>query len=449
MHLRGKVHNPENMALAKELCDLCDRVENLQLPFSDQLQIQVNSNRDVKPLKDCNLTHEAVYTILASKCEWYTLLQNVATHLTGLDTAASSHNIAIFGIRDPVSLTPFRQAHINVTKVDVHGSIRQARIGGYTFQDDSIAVIGAACRLPGANDLDELWDLISKGIPKCEEVRAFRSPVQASFRASQNSSNAKKTFFGNFIDNVEAFEHTFFKVNPKEAATMDPQQRIILELAYEAMDSSGYLRHHQRESFDNVGCFIGASFTEYLENTSAHAATAYTATGTIRAFLCGKISYYFGWKGPSEVIDTACSSSLVAIHRACQAIRMGECPLALAGGINIITGIHNYLDLSKAGFLSATGQCKPFDASADGYCRADGAGLVVLKRLSDALVEGNEILGVITGVATNQGGLSPSITIPHSPSQIELYKRVLAQSGMSAEYVTYVEANGTGTQAGK
>ncbi|TGJ81029.1 hypothetical protein E0Z10_g7743 [Xylaria hypoxylon] len=448
MHLRGKVHNPENMGLAKELCDVCDRVENLQLPSSGQLHIQVNSNRNGKPLRNCNLTHEAVYTILASKCEWYAVLQDVAKCLRSPNTASLLHNFLLFGIGDPVPLAPFHQSHLNVTKTEIYRSIRQASISQYAFKDDSIAIIGAACRLPGANDLDELWDLISKGTSKCEEVRASRSTVQGSFRASQDPSNSKKTFFGNFIDDVEAFEHTFFKMNAKEAASMDPQQRILLELAYEAMDSSGSLRHHQRKSFDNVGCFVGASFTEYLENTSAHAATAYTATGTIRAFLCGKISYYFGWKGPSEVIDTACSSSLVAIHRACQAIKMGECPVALAGGINIITGIHNYIDLSKAGFLSTTGQCKPFDASADGYCRADGAGLVVLKRLRDALAEGNQVLSVITGVATNQGGLSPSITIPHSPSQIELYRRILTQSGMSPDYVTYVEAHGTGTQAG-
>ncbi|GAW20845.1 hypothetical protein ANO14919_103570 [Xylariales sp. No.14919] len=448
MHLRGKVHNPENMGLAKELCDLCDQAENLQLPFSDQLRIPVNSNRDGRPLKDCNLTHEAVYTILASKCEWYTLLQNVAKCLASPDIASNSHDLLLFGIGDPVPLAPFHQAHLNVTKTEMYRSIRQATIGRYTFQDDSIAIIGASCRLPGANDLDELWDLLSKNTSKCEVVRPSRVPIQDSYRASQDSSNLKRTFFGNFINNVEAFEHTFFEVNPKEAATMDPQQRILLELAYEAMDSSGYLRHHKREHFDNVGCFIGAGFTEYLENTSAHAATAYTATGTIRAFLCGKISYYFGWKGPSEVIDTACSSSLVAIHRACQAIKAGECPVALTGGINIITGINNYLDLSKAGFLSVTGQCKPFDASADGYCRADGAGLVVLKKLSDALAEGHQILGVITGAATNQGGLSPSITVPHPPSQVELYRSVLAQSRMRAEYVTYVEAHGTGTQAG-
>lgn len=191
--------------------------------------------------------------------------------------------------------------------------------------------------------------------------------------------------------------------------SMDPQQRILLELAYQAMESSGYLRSHQRDSGDSdvgdpIGCFIGASFTEYLDNTGSHPPTAYTATGTIRAFLSGKIPYCFGWSGPSEVLDTACSSSLVAISRACRAIQVGECPMALAGGVNIMTSINNYIDLGKAGFLSPIGQCKPFDESADGYCRSDGAGLVVLKLLSQAVADKDLILGVIPGVATNQGG---------------------------------------------
>jgi len=250
------------------------------------------------------------------------------------------------------------------------------------------------------------------------------------------------------VDGVDGFDHTFFRTNPKEAAYMDPQQRILLELAYQAMDSSGYLRTHRRDNGDNIGCFIGASFNEYLDNTSAHAPTAYTSTGTIRAFLCGKISYYFGWSGPAEVIDTACSASLVAINRACRAIMGGECSMALAGGVNIMSGINNYMDLGKAGFLSPTGQCKPFDKGADGYCRADGAGLVVLKSLRHARADGDHILGVIPGVATNQGGLSPSITVPHSAAQMTLYRRILKQAGMKAEQVSYVECHGTGTQAG-
>ena len=164
--------------------------------------------------------------------------------------------------------------------------------------------------------------------------------------------------------------------------------------------------------------------------------------------MCGRISYHFGWSGPAEVIDTACSSSLVAIHRACKAILNGECTLALAGGINVMTGINNFLDLAKAGFLSPTGQCKPFDQQADGYCRSEGGGLIVLKQLNQAVSDGDQILGVIPGIATNQGGLSASITIPHSAAQAKLFRTVLHQAGMRPEQVTYIETHGTGTQAG-
>lgn len=229
---------------------------------------------------------------------------------------------------------------------------------------------------------------------------------------------------------------------------MDPQQRLLLELAYEAMEDYGYTKTHERSRGDNVGCFIGASFTEYLENAYAHAPTAYTAPGTIRAFLCGRISYQFGWTGPSEVIDTACSASLVAVNRAVQSIRGGDCEVALAGGVNLISGAQNYLDLARAGFLSPTGQCKPWDKDADGYCRSDGVGLVVLKSLSKAQLDGDRIMAVITGSATNQGGLSSSITNPDPVQQARLYRTVLAQSAMSPDQVSYVEAHGTGTQAG-
>ncbi|KAH8728888.1 hypothetical protein GQ44DRAFT_747284 [Phaeosphaeriaceae sp. PMI808] len=447
MHLRGKVHNPENTELAGELCQLCDQFESLTLPASSQLQVPVYSNITGRQLKDCSLTHEGVRTILASRCEWWTLLNNLAQALK--TTGTQAHTFAMFGIGDCVPLMPFHQAALKISKLDVHRTIREAELKDYQLPEDSIAIIGAACRLPGANNLEELWELLAAGTSKAEEIRPDRIPLHASFRASQDSKfTSRRKFFGNFVDGVDCFDHAFFRTNPKEAAYMDPQQRILLELAYQAMDSSGYLRKHKREDGDNVGCFIGASFNEYLDNTSAHTPTAYTSTGTIRAFLCGKISYYFGWSGPAEVIDTACSASLVAVHRACRAVMSGECTMALAGGVNIMSGVNNYMDLGKAGFLSQTGQCKPFDKDADGYCRADGAGLVVLKSLRHARADGDHILGVIPGVATNQGGLSSSITVPSSPAQIALYRRILKQAGMKPEHISYVECHGTGTQAG-
>ena len=191
---------------------------------------------------------------------------------------------------------------------------------------------------------------------------------------------------------------------------------------------------------------IGPGFIEYKENTCTNAPTAFTAIGTINAFLRGRISYHFGWTGPSEVVNTACSASLVAVHRACKA--MGECPMALAGGVNVLTGVHNFLDLGKAGFLSPTGQCKPFDSAADGYCRGEGVGLVVLKPLSQAVVDGDQILSVIPGTATTQGGLSSRITVASISAQVSLYQKTLDVAGMKSSQISYIEAHGTGAQAG-
>ncbi|KAE8849469.1 hypothetical protein HRS9122_03485 [Pyrenophora teres f. teres] len=447
IHIRGKVHNPENSSLVKVLFDISQKYEEMQLPDASQLRVPVRSNADGKLLDNCSLTHEAINIILASRCEWYQLLEEVAKDLTRYST--DSHTFILFGIGDPVPLMPFHNARLRVSKVDAHTTIQNARLADYKYPENAIAVTGVSCRLPRANDLEELWDLLAAGVSTCEEVRPDRVPLHESFRALQNDK-WKPKWFGNFIDGADEFDWAFFRSNSKEAASMDPQQRILMELTFQALDSAGYLRRHSREQSggDRVGCFIGASFIEYTDNTGAHPPTAYTATGTIRAFLCGRISHYYGWSGPAEVIDTACSSSLVAINRACRSIWSGECRMAVAGGINIISGVHNYLNLGKAGFLSPTGQCKPFDESADGYCRADGAGMIVLKPLKQALADDDQILGVIPGASTNQGGMSSTLTVTHPPAQADLYKSILQSAGMSPNHVSYMEAHGTGTQAG-
>ena len=325
----------------------------------------------------------------------------------------------------------------------------QFRIETLDIHKDAIAIIGAACRLPGANNLDELADLLRHGRDHHRELPLDRFDLHGSFRASQcEGFMQNRIFYGNFLDDIAGFDNTLFGISAKESASMDPQQRLLLELSYEALEDSGYLQRHDRQAGDPVGCFVGACYNEYLENTSSHAPTAYTAPGTIRAFLCGRVSFQYGWSGPSEVIDTACSASLVAVHRACQAIKAGECEMALAGGVNLISGTTNYLDLGKAGFLSKTGQCKPFDHSADGYCRSDGAGFVMLKSLTQAQADGDKVLGVILSTATQQSGLSSSITLPDSGAQKKLYSAALQKASLKANDITYVEAHGTGTQAG-
>jgi acyl transferase domain-containing protein/acyl carrier protein len=453
LHLRGKVHNPENGDLSKELCAVCDEVPSLQLPGSANLQVPVRSNKTGAILSGVSLTHEVVETALVARCEWYTLLIELSKELH--ETANREHTFAMFGTgrKNCLPLMPFEERRLDIKKLDIVSYVDKLQIPREipslsSFPGDAIAVVGAACRLPGANSLEELWDLICAGSSRVEDLPPARFDPRLISRGQDTKRGTELKLYGNFIDDVEAFDNAFFGISPRESTYMDPQQRLLLETAYQALDSSGYLRSHCREDFDNVGCFIGASYTEYLENTSSYSPTAYTATGTIRAFQSGKISYHFGWSGPSEVIDTACSSSLVAIHRACRAIQYGECPIALAGGVNIITGCHNYLDLGKAGFLSPSGQCKPFDIAADGYCRADGVGLVVLKSLSKAIADGDDVLGVIPGVATNHGGLSSAITVPYSRAQIDLFKNILDRAGINPSQVSYVEAHGTGTQVG-
>ncbi|PSR81487.1 hypothetical protein BD289DRAFT_507560 [Coniella lustricola] len=457
VNLRGKVHNPENQDLASELCCICDENAQHRLPTSKNLMVPVRCNSTGKLIQpgssSSSLAHEIIKSTLVLRCEWFTLMQGMARDLKAASSATGAtnsahHALAMFGTgrKNCVPAAPFEEIGLRLTKVDcmfkTGGNpglqLIPSNVGMACYPSNSIAIVGAGLRLPGANNLDELWELVNSGVSRAEKVPASRI----------NEASLNDRWHGNFIHNVDEFDNAFFGISPREALHMDPQQRLLLETAYEALDSCGYLRHHRRDDFDNVGCFIGTTYTEYLENAAAYDTTAYSATGTIRAFQNGKISYHFGWSGPSEAIDTACSSSLVAIHRACRAIQAGECPMALAGGVNIITGIQNFLDLGKAGFLSPTGQCKPFDQSGDGYCRADGVGLVVLKAMDAAVAAGDGILGIIPAVATNHGGLSTSITQPYPRAQIDLFSKVLKQSGLQARHITYVEAHGTGTQVG-
>lgn len=455
MDITGKAHNPENAELAKDFINLYHQTPVLQLPSTFKINAPVRSNRTAEKLMDGAIIEDMITMIIASSCDWNKLLIKVAEDMK--TSARPEHHIVSFGMNDCVPVMPFNRQRLKTKKFEAHVLIeppkaaevpRTTTTESLMYPEDAIAITGVSCRLPGANNLDELWELISQGIDRHQEIPKDRLDPHNVFRVSQSGTDKSKKFFGNFLDDVKGFDRSFFGMGMKEVANIDPQQRLLLELAVEALEASGYLATHAREAGDSVGCFVGASFIEYLENTSAHPPTAYTAPGTIRAFLCGRLSYYFGWTAPAEVIDTACSASMVAINRACKSIQAGECDMALAGGVNLITGMNNYLDLGKAHFLSPTGQCKPFDQTGDGYCRSDGAGFVVLKKLSQAIADGDPIMGVIPGIATNQGGLSTALTVPSSTALQALYRTVLSKSGLKPSQITYVEAHGTGTQAG-
>lgn len=251
------------------------------------------------------------------------------------------------------------------------------------------------------------------------------------------------TKYGNFLDDPFQFDCQLFGISPREASSIDPQQRLMLQTVYRALENAGYAPDSSPSfSRETFGCFVGSATLDYVDNLRNNI-DVYYSPGTLRAFISGRISYAFQWSGPSITVDTACSSSLAAIYQAARALIAGDCRAAIAGGVNVITSPDMYLGLDKAHFLSATGQCKAFDETADGYCRSEGCASFVLKRLDDAIVENDRILGVIKGVALNQSGLTSSITHPHAPTQERLFKSLLTTADVEPHDVTVVEAHGT------
>ena len=447
------MHSPDNVNLANDLIACCEMNEALQLPHASSFKVGVRSNRVGTLFTQGTLNENIIREILEMPSQWYQVMAAAAEDLR--QTQRIAHQIVQFGLSDSVPLSTYTSAGLKVAKFDALSfgnclpPIRTDLTEGYKAPADAIAVVGMACRFPGANTTEEFWDLLASGRSMAQEVPKERIDIRGSFRATQDSKWVGRTkFFGNFVSDVDAFDNAFFNTNTKEAIAMDPQQRLLLETAYQAVESSGYLSSHCRADRDNVGVYIGGSFKDSVEHAASHAPNAYTSTGNIAAFLAGKISHYFNWSGPAEVVDTACSASAVAIKNACEAIRRNECSLALAGGVNIMTTPTNIMELARAGFLSPTGQCKPFDSAADGYCRAEGVGLVFLKGLTKAENDGDFMLGVIPGIASNQGSQPSAITIPYSPAQIAINHQILSQAAIRPEQVSYVEAHGTGTQAG-
>ncbi|KAH8842863.1 Type I Iterative PKS [Pyricularia oryzae] len=449
----GTGHDPKNKCYLDGMLAILAENKGFSMPGADALRVPVQSSWDGEQLlgqTPRELARNVLGNILCGRCEWYKVVEAVAQRIRG----TPSHSFLLLGGYDCVPVEPFHQASLKISKIDLAQTLgelagKKAELASYG--DDTVVIVGSACRLPGATNLDELWGVLESGVSKCEEVRPDRVPISHSYRANLDPKfTSGRKWFANLVDGADQFDNELFGISRSEATWMDPQQRVLLELAFEALDSYGHLGHrsYSREAGENVGCFIGGTLLEYNEHTSTHAPTSYSAIGTMQAFQCGRISHHFGWYGPSETIDTACSSSLVAISRAVSAVRSGECSMAVAGSANILGGLNYYLDLGKARFLSPTGQCKAFDAAADGYCRADGAGVVVLKRLKDALESGDEILAVIPAAGTNQGGLSKSITLPDPRAQQQLYRRVVNSAGLQPKDISYIECHGTGTQAG-
>ena len=303
---------------------------------------------------------------------------------------------------------------------------------------EPIAVIGMACRFPGAPNVDAFWDALSAGRDNVTTVRIDR--------AAADGSESPHMRPGYFLDAIDRFDAEFFGLAPREAQSMDPQQRLLLEVAWEAMEDAGQVDL----AGSATGVFVGISTSDYSRMLfgAGQPADAYSGTGGALSIAANRLSYLLDLHGPSWAVDTACSSSLVAVHNACRALRLGDCDLAFAGGVNLIVSSDLTAALAEARMLSGDGRCKTFDERADGYGRGEGCGVVVLKRQSDAIRDGDDILALIAGSAVNQDGRSNGLTAPSGLAQQAVILRALDDAGLAPGAISYVETHGTGTPLG-
>ncbi|MBP7336118.1 non-ribosomal peptide synthetase/type I polyketide synthase [Niveispirillum sp.] len=315
---------------------------------------------------------------------------------------------------------------------------------------EPIAIVGMGCRMPGADDPDGFWDLLRDGRDMITEIPPDRWDRDAHYDPVPGTPGKTYARHGGFLGRIDGFDAAFFGISAREAEAMDPQQRLLLEVAWETLENAGMVP--ERLAGSATGVFVGVTAADYgmlqVEQGENNHSAPYFNTGTPLNGCAGRLSYVLGLQGPCMAVDTACSSSLSAIHLACASLRAGECDQALAGGVNLILTPKLHITLAAAGMLSPDGRCKTFDASADGYVRGEGCGLVVLKRYRDAVAAGDRVLALIRGSAINQDGASSGFTVPNGIAQQRLIRHALGKAGLDASGIDYVEAHGTGTSLG-
>ncbi len=308
---------------------------------------------------------------------------------------------------------------------------------------EPIAIVGLSCRFPGgANDPEAYWQLLREG-------RDAIGPAPTDRWETADFADQNIAWYGGFLDQIDRFDPKFFGITPREATSLDPQQRLVLEASWEALERAGIAPDRLNGSL--TGIFLGITTNDYAQLAKLggpQQLDVYTATGTALNAAAGRVAYTLGLQGPCMAIDTACSSSLVAVHLACQSLRNGESDLALAGGVNVILTPDAFVCFSKWGMMAPDGRCKTFDARADGFVRGEGCGVLVLKRLSDAVANGDHILALIRGSAVNQDGRSSGLTVPNGLAQQAVLRRALASANLNPIEVGYIEAHGTGTSLG-
>lgn len=325
----------------------------------------------------------------------------------------------------------------------------EKRIADTPSVREPIAIVGIGCRFPGSDGPDAFWQFLKDGGDAITEVPDDRWDVDEAARAISSSEDCQVARHGGFIRDIDQFDADFFGISGREADNMDPQQRLLLEITWQALENANIPPASLAGT--PAGVFVGICNSDFFVRQAGGDAgklDMYTSTGSAHSVASGRLSYVLGLRGPAVSVDTACSSSLVAVHLACQSLRLGESSVALAGGVNLMLLPEITVSLSRARMLSPDGHCKAFDARANGFVRAEGCGMVVLKRLSDAHRDGDTIHSVILGSASNQDGRSHGLTAPNGPAQEQVIHAAIANGGIQPDDVTLIEAHGTGTSLG-
>src|ERR1700737_1548845 len=319
------------------------------------------------------------------------------------------------------------------------------------MQKERIAIIGVGCRFPGGvSSKDSLWKLLIEGREGVIEVPSDRWNTERYYDAEPGVAGKSVALRGGVFEEIYQFDPQFFGISPREAPFVDPQHRLLLETAWEAIEDAGLVL--DLDGGTNFGVFVGISHNEYqgIQGTPwEHSGIGpHSPTGCAHSIAANRISYCFNLRGPSVAVDTACSSALTAVHAACEHIRAGRGDTALAGGVTVMITAGGFIGFSQASMLSPEGRCKAFDASANGFVRGEGAGMVLLKRLSRAVADGDPIHGVIIGTALNQDGHTNGISLPSSEAQARLVRDACIDADVAPSQIGFVEAHGTGTAVG-
>ncbi|KFY01909.1 hypothetical protein O988_02453 [Pseudogymnoascus sp. VKM F-3808] len=398
------------------------------------------------------LLHKVVTDTLREPVQWTSILESSAKHLGHRNFQECTINALSSNASSLLSSAISRSTKILVAVNDLaskSGSVPQPRRHSGRLDQSKIAIVGYSGRFPDSASNEEFWELLRAGKDVHRLVPEDRFDWEAHFDPTGKAKNTSRVKYGCFIKEPGLFDARFFNISPREAENTDPAQRLAITTTYEALEMAGMVPNRTPSTQqDRIGVFYGVTSDDWREVNSGQNVDTYFIPGGNRAFVPGRISYFFRFSGPSLSIDTACSSSFAAIQIACSNLWRGECDTAIAGGTNVLTNPDNFAGLDRGHFLTTTGNCNAFDDEASGYCRADAVGSVILKRLEDAQADNDPIFGVIAGAYTNHCGQTDSITRPHEGDQISVFKRIIRHANVNPLDISYVEMHGTGTQAG-